>query len=421
MSARLCIALTISVGIVSLASALPLHAAGYSLLEQGASGLGNAFAGGAASAEDASTIYANPAGMTYLPDRQLVTALHAVRVSSRFSDRGSIAAFGRPLGNEGGDAGGFVAVPNIYYSQRIRPDLNIGIAINAPFGLKTDYDKQWIGRYQAVRSEIATLNINPAVAFKLNDRLSLGFGLSIMKMDAELTRVVNFGPAGDGFAQLKGDDWGYGYNFGTLWQATADTRIGVAYRSRVRQHIEGDATFTRPPLIPSALVPNGNITTQLTLPESASISLFHQASDKLALMADITWTGWHRLQDLKIQRSDGSLLVNIPENWQDTMRYSVGASYQLTPAWKLRGGLAYDQESIKDRFRTVSIPGDDRTWLTIGAGYRLSERNQIDIAYAHLYVKDTSIDNDQGLVNARLRGDYHNKIDVLSLQYIHNF
>jgi long-chain fatty acid transport protein len=421
MSARLCVAVTISLGLAAMANAVSSQAAGYSLLEQGASGLGNAFAGGAAAAEDASSIYANPAGMTYLPDRQLVTVLHGVRVSSRFDNDGTIPAFGRPLGNEGGDAGGFVAVPNIYYSHRVHPDLNLGIAINAPFGLKTDYDKQWMGRYQAVKSEIRTLNINPSLAYKVNDSFSVGFGISLMKKEAELTRVVNFGPAGDGFAQLKGDDWGFGYNLGAIWQARHDTRFGVSYRSRVRQHIEGDAEFTRPALIPAALAPNGNITTQLTLPESASLSVFHQASDRLALMADMTWTGWNRLQDLTIKRENGTVLVNIPENWHDTMRYSVGASYQLTSAWKLRGGLAYDQESIKDRFRTVSIPGDDRTWVTLGASYRLSEKNVIDIAYAHLFVKDTSIDNDQGLVNARLRGDYHNKIDVLSVQYTHNF
>ena len=419
MSARLWVALTIN--LACLANALPSYAAGYSLLEQGASGLGTAFAGGAAAAEDASSIYANPAGMRYLPDRQLVTTLHAIRVSSRFDDRGSTPAAGRPLGNEGGDAGGYVGVPNLYYSQRVRPELTLGIAINAPYGLKTDYDTPWIGRYQAVKSQIATLNINPAFAYKLNDRLSLGFGVSVMRMDAELSQAINFGAAGDGFARLKGDDWGYGYNLGAIWQATANTRIGLAYRSRVRQHIKGDVEFSRPPLVPAALAPDGNIQTLLTIPENASVSLFQQATDRLALMADVTWTGWHRLRDLTVERPSGGVLVYVPEHWHDTMRYAIGASYQVNPSWKLRGGLAYDQEAIKDRFRTASIPGDDRTWLTAGASYRLSERNTIDIAYAHLSVKPTSIDNDQGLVSARLRGAYHNKIDVLSLQYIHNF
>ncbi|CAG0948682.1 Putative outer membrane protein [Methylophilaceae bacterium] len=391
------------------------HAAGFALVEQSGSGIGNAYAGGAAAAEDASTIFFNPAGMTYVQGRQGVVALHLVRPSADFGNEGSVAGFGRPLGGEGGDAGGLAYVPNAYYMTEIRPDLKFGIGVNVPFGLSTKYDKDWLGRFQAIKSDLKTVNINPAIAIKVNDQLSLGFGVSAMWAQAELTRAVNF-VAGESDVRIKGDDWGFGYNFGAIYQITPDTRIGASYRSKVKQHLEGDAKFGTP-----LTANNTDVKADLTLPENFSLSVFSRLSDKWELMGDVTWTRWSRFKELRINRDDGSLLSLTPENWENTRRYSIGANYRYSDKLKLRAGVAYDEEAIKDEFRTARIPGNDRTWVALGASWQVSPISSLDIGYAHLFVSDASIDDSQLPVNGRLKGEYDASVDILSLQYTHNF
>ena len=148
---------------------------GFAVNEQSASGLGNAYAGGGASAEDASTIFFNPAGMIYLPDNQLVIAGHAIHSSANFSNNDSHSFLGLPTqGNDGGDAGGWAFVPNLYFTKAVNDDVRLGIGINSPFAYKTNYNNGWVGRYQALKTTIRTININPSIAFKVNDKISMG-------------------------------------------------------------------------------------------------------------------------------------------------------------------------------------------------------------------------------------------------------
>jgi long-chain fatty acid transport protein len=385
------------------------------LIEQSASGMGNAFAGASAVAEDASTIFFNPAGMSYLQGKQISVAAHAIRPSAEFQDQGSVAGAGRPLGNDGGDAGSWALVPNFFYAMELNPSVRIGLGINAPFGLKTNYNENWIGRFQALKSEVKTININPSVAFKVNEQLSLGFGVSAMRAEAELTQAVNLGAA-ESAVRIKGNDWGYGFNLGAIYQVTPDTRIGLAYRSKVEQHLVGDATFAAPL---SAL--NGGIKADVTLPETLSVSIFNHLGDKWDILADATWTRWSQFKELRVVRDNGTLLALTPENWENTMRYSLGANYRYNDAWKLRAGIAYDQEPIKDQFRTARIPGNDRTWLALGANWQLSDASKLDFGYAHLFVKDASIDINQTPVNGRLRGKFDNQVNILSAQFTYSF
>ena len=407
------------------------QAAGFALIEQSASGMGNAYAGGSAAAEDASTAFFNPAGMTYIDGTQVVGALHLINPSAEFNNNGSVAGTARPLGGTGGDIGDLAFVPNFYAVTDIVPSVKLGLGINAPFGLKTEYENGWLGRFQALKSEVKAININPAVAFKVNDQLSLGFGVSAMWMQAELTRAVNFGPFGEGLAKIKGDDWGFGFNLGAIYQATADTRIGLAYRSKVNQKLEGDVNFTRPAGLPAPFVaatPNGNVTAGVSLPENFSISAFSKLDDKWDLMGDVTWTRWSRFKELRVLRTSGTVLTNTPENWHNTMRYSIGANYHYSDALKLRAGLAYDEEAIDDQFRTARIPGNDRKWLSLGASYQLTPAGKVDVGYSHLFISDASINDNQTVpvapspfANGRVKGAYSGEVDILSLQYTHNF
>ena len=409
-------------GCMIFTTPLAAYAAGFALIEQSGSGMGNAFAGGSAVAEDASTVYFNPAGMTYIEGTQLVGALHLIKPTAEFNNNGSIAGAGKPLGGSGGDAGDLAFIPNAYFKMDYSDTIKLGIGVNAPFGLKTEYDPTWIGRFQAIKSEVKTININPAVAFKVNDQLSLGFGVSAMWAQATLTRAVNFGGGGEGSVKIKGDDWGFGYNFGAIYQATADTRIGMAYRSKVDQHLEGDATFTLPALVPPAAAPDGAINANVSLPENFSVSVFSKLNDTWDVMGDVTWTHWSRFKLLTILRSSGALLSNTDENWDNSMRYSIGANYHYSDAIKLRAGLAYDQEAVNDDFRTARIPGNDRKWLALGANWKAYPNSSFDVGYAHLFISDANInDGRSGAANGTLKGTYDGSVNILSLQYTHNF
>jgi long-chain fatty acid transport protein len=399
------------------------QAAGFALAEQSSSGLGNAFSGAAASAEDASTVFFNPAGMTYIKGTQLVGAINLIKPNVEFTNQGSVKATGFPTsGGSGGDAGDLAFIPNFYYTRDLTDGVKFGLGVNAPFGLKTEYDKDWIGRFQAIKSQVNTVNINPAIAFKVNDQLSLGFGVSAMWAQAELTRAVNLVVSPESDVKIKGDDWGFGFNMGAIYQATTDTRFGVAYRSKVEQQLNGQATFG-PAL---AATRNTGVNANLTLPENISISAFSQLNDKWDLMGDVTWTRWSQFKELRIRFNDGSADAVTQENWSNTMRYSIGASYHYSDTIKLRAGLAYDEEAISDLYRTARIPGNDRKWLSLGAGWQVTPSSKLDVAYAHLFISNAKIYDNQnisasGLFNGKLIGEYAGNVNILSMQYTHNF
>lgn len=403
--------LTAGLALAGLASFA--HAAGFALIEQNASGLGNAYAGAAAVAQDASTIYFNPAGMTLLPERQVVLAGHLIKPQAEFSGTVTPASLG---GGNGGDAGDLAFVPNAYYAFRLTPDVHLGIGINAPFGLKTEYDPTWMGRTQAIKSEVKTINLNPAIAWKANDALSLGAGVSIQYAEATLSNSAN----GAGIATVHGDDYGWGFNLGLLWQPSEATRIGLTYRSEVDYTLEGDVEFS------IATIANGPVTAAATMPDSASLSLFHKLSPQWELLADLTWTGWSDFRELRIVRNGGVTLGLTPENWADSYRYSIGINYHVDQNLTLRGGVAFDETPVSDAYRTARIPDEDRTWVAVGAQYRLSPKSTIDLGYAHLFVKDARINkrelsNLPPVTNVILSGTYEGSVDILSAQLTYTF
>jgi len=445
---------------LAVASAfLPLHwaqAGGFALIEQSGSGLGNAYSGSAAAAEDASTIYFNPAGMTLLPmGRQISVAGHLILPSSSFNNRGSTGAtlFGAPSANSsGGDAGMNAVVPNGYFAMALSSNLRFGVGLNVPFGLGTEYASDWIGRFQGVKSELMALNINPALSWKLNDRVSLGFGLNYQSIDAELTSKTNYAAAvfsstgslaaataiatagqAEGMSRLKGNDTSWGWNAGAMFQLSPQTRLGVAYRSRIKYSVEGTATFENRPAALAAALPDGNIKLDISMPDSLSFALSHALNDRWQVLADATWTGWSVLEYFEVVRTNnipisGATLQKIPYHWRNTWRVGVGANYRMNDAWMLKGGIAFDQTPTNDTDRGVRLPDGNRTWMSIGAKRRISNAGTLDIGYAHLFVKDPTVISNAGGVSsnstaayALVNGQYDASVDILSVQYTHRF
>lgn len=426
-------------------------ASGFAIIEQSVSGLGNAFAGGSASADDATTVFFNPAGMTLLDGQQVVAGAHVIVPSAKFTATTATNALGMSLGtNNGGDGGKTKVVPNLYYTNKLTDKISVGLGINSPFGLATEYNKDWVGRYHALKSEVKTVNINPSIAFKVTDQFSIAAGVNAQYIDVTLSSMVDGGlvnfsagdPLGLGVAGVSNtaydvrventaDDWAFGYNLGLLYEFSENTRLGLAYRSKIKHKVSGDVKTSVPAVLTplAGLFQNQSIDGSVTLPASASLSLYQRINDKLALMGDVTWTGWSSFDKLTIEFNGsgiaGSSSTTTTENWDDSWRYSVGATYQATDALRLRTGLAYDETPIPDKYRTPRIPGEDRFWVTLGAGYQLNETWNLDCAYAHLFVPDSKMEksaaNPEDTARGTVIGEFENSVDIASVQLSYRF
>src|SRR5258706_1425595 len=443
--------------LVALAAvSLPASAAFFQIAENSASGIGNAFAGGAAVAEDASTVWYNPAGMTRLKDAQLVVGGHYIHPSFKASVNSASTVFGAPIGGGGGEAGEPALVPNVYATYPVTSRFTLGAGINAPFGLATDYDSTWAGRYYALRSDIKTVNLNLAAAYRIHDVLSLGLGVNRQHLDAELTQAVDFFTlctagtflgipgaihcaAGGGFSQpnnpndgkakvtAKGD--ALGYNAGVLSQL-GGTRIGLAYRSKMKYKLDGTFDITPGANVPSALLTNPNFlladsaaSATRTLPATASLSVYQNVGSAWAVMADVTRTYWSVLPELRIKFDSGQTDQVVTLNLKDVNRYSLGVTYKPNQSWVLRTGVALDRSPVPSAAdRTPRLPDSERRWLSLGAGWRASARWNFDFAYTHVKLADSSVQKTDGGVGTEnaFRGnlavDYKGRVQLFSAQ-----
>ncbi len=384
-------AIAAAIGGITVTAAGSAGAAGFAIGTQNASGLGLANSGQAAAAEDASTIWYNPAGMTNLPGRQAVGAANIINTSVKFQNNGtSTTPTGAisTLGN-GGDAGGWGFVPAGYLSWQLNPQWWLGLGINAPFGLKTEYDTPWVGQFHGIKSEVKTININPSVAWKINNAVSLGFGINAMYIDADLTSNT-FTPLGSPFGEISADSWAWGWNIGAMFNITPTSRLGISYRSEVKQDLEGNVTFVGVPAPLAALFPNGGVKATVDLPAMLSLAFSQQIGPQWQILADFTYTWWDSIQDLSIFRTTGQGLTNTPLRFDNSWRIGVGANYQLNNEWKLRFGTAYDKTPVQDAFRTPRLPDADRIWIAIGAQWQFSKQGALDFGFAHEFVDDAS-------------------------------
>jgi long-chain fatty acid transport protein len=440
------------------------YGSAFALQEQSGSGLGNAFAGGAAVAEDAATIFTNPAGMSRLAGMQAVAVGSLICLETKFGNNGSLPAALQTLGGDGGDAGGCSGVPAMYFALPINQQWSAGIGVNAPFGLKTEYDSDWIGRFQGVKSKIETINVNPAVSFKVSDMVSIGGGANYQHLKAELTSRANYAGAifqaaaigqvppaasapivaayagAQSDVKITGNDGSWGWNIGVLVNVDPQTRFGASYRSKIKYDVSGSAEFSNPPVpaLPPSLAPiagalsnainsgrlaNGDIKISIELPDTGNVSFFRQIDSKWDVMADLQYTGWSTVQNLTVVRSTGALLLNTPENFRDTWRASVGANYHYNDQWMFRGGLAFDQSPVRDAQRTPRLPDNDRTWISFGAQYKFSPQLLLDAGYTYIFVKDPGINQNAGDTPTfgLISGTYKSNVNIVAVQATYTF
>ncbi len=423
----------------------------FQVQESSPKGAGNANAGGAAVAEDASTVWYNPAGLTRLQGSQLVVGGHFIVPSTKFDNEGSTITGllgGAPLtGGDGGDAGDDALVPNLYYARPINDDLTFGIGLDVPFGLRTEYDDGWVGRYHALESEIKTVNINPAMGYQLNDQVSIGGGISVQIVDATLSQAVDFGSicflttlpatcaglglasqANDGEAKVEADTTSYGYNIGVLFKVNDRTRVGVAHRSAISHDLEGDSDVTTvgagaTAFATAANIVDSDVETDITFPATTSISVHHQVNSKWAVMGDATQTRWGRLPELRIKFDSGQPDSVVTLDLDDVWRYSFGATYVRDSRWTYRFGVAFDESPTPNaEVRTARLPDEDRTWLTFGVGYKKNDRLNFDFSYVFVTIDDAEINKNansatsEDLTRGNLVGEYDADTSILAGQ-----
>jgi long-chain fatty acid transport protein len=413
--------------LIAIAFSGSAAAAGFQLQNQTGSGNGNAFAGAAATAEDAGTVFFNPAGMTRLaPGHNISLSGTLLSRDIDYRDTGSSALVPSLGTTDGGNAGGLSLLPALYWVYSVTPSLSVGLGISPTFGNRTEYDFDFVGRNAGYFAEIKQININPSVAWKVNEQFSIGGGINFAHNETHFRQGLALGAlaATTNHIDIKGDDWAVGYNLGVMFQATPATRIGLTYRSELKFNLEGEQTVSISP-VNAATIPQ-DIKTVLKTPANASLAVSHKINEKLELLADYTWTNWSVVDVIQLQnQSSGANLSTLSYNFKDTWRVGLGANYQLNQAWKLRFGVAYDKSPVKSAAdRTMTLPDSDRTWLSIGAKYQFSPKASLDVGYSHIFFADARTERAvlSGPVAIQtIRGDWSNSVDILSAQLNYNF
>jgi long-chain fatty acid transport protein len=442
--------------------------AAFQLNENSASSIGNANAAGAAFTDDASAMWLNPAALSQFPRIQGVGAINIITPSIKFQNEASLPASNQPLGGNGGDAGGNNFVPNMYFVVPINPQWAFGLGVNAPFGLTTEYDDGWIGRYQALKSQIKTINVNPAISWKATPQLAIGVGVSYNYLEATLTNNVNYSgallsaaaangiapgsptfnaiaqatPALDSLATVKGNDGAWGWNVGVAWDATPQLRLAAAYRSELNYKVSGtidfnNPTVTLPPGTPPQLAGtiaalstavntqalyNRGVTSDITLPQTANLSMVYKLNSQWEFMADAQFTGWSSIPELKFVASAPPPLPATPLNWDDTWKFAVGTRYRVNDQWKARFGVAFDTTPVTND-PTLRLPDSDRWWLAIGGEYKFSPNIKLDAGFVYIFADSPYVNQNQGstAANALANGSYDASVTIFSLQGTYTF
>ncbi len=413
------------------------QASGYRFGSQSVAGQGTADANGA-EANDASTIFYNPAGLSRLDGTQISAGVTVVVPHSTYKDTGSTHFTGAPTGGTAAKdyAPDAVAAPSLYVSKKLNDQWAVGLGLFVPYGAKLDYGNTWNGRYALSNIKLEAITLNPSVSWKLNEHHAFGFGIDAEHMKAELGQAVDvpgsiaalssgagaaqgaalikqiaalggnpalLRTAGDAHGSNDGQDWGWGFNLGYMFTLDESTRFGLAYRSSISHQLKGSTVWdfsqvTTDPIVNKVLEAashkvNSAALVRLRTPETLSANVFHQFNSKWAGMADVTFTRNNRMGDLHIEfpgTGEGDEVIR--QQWKNTVRVSLGGNYAYNENLTLRAGVAYDESPVKSAELThPALPDSDRMQYSFGANWKLSPRSSIDLAYSFLDFKDAKI------------------------------
>ncbi len=404
-------ALSASVLLLSSASA---QAAGFYIQEQSVKGLGTAFAGSTTSIDDASTIYFNPAGMTKLDGAQANIGVHLLLPDADLEDNGS--TFG---GNNPGNPYDPSPVPNLFAATPVDfqgRKIWFGVGVTAPFGLASEYDETDFVAFDSTDTELLTINVAPSIAYAVNDQFSIGGGVDIQYADAELKNFVNLGAGGTGISTLEGDDVTVGYNLGVQYRPRVDTELALHYRSAISHELEGSVSL-------EGTLADFDVggSADLDLPDIATFGIAHDINDRLRVMGQATWFGWSNFESIAAVRDDGTPVTPVEQDYQNTFAFAIGAEYDLSDQWTIRGGYQFDETPTTDEFRTSRTPDGDRNWFSAGATYNYNQKLSFDLAATYIDVDDGIIDVSRNGGTAQVTGTTEGSVGILAVGLNYKF
>ena len=387
------------------------HAGGLYLYELGNPEVGMAGAGWSARAQDAATVFTNPAGMTRLPRSELLVGAQPLYMHVDFSPDSKTTTSGK-----NGDASTWLPAGGVYYAHNLNPRLKIGASAVGYFGLGLDYENDWVGRYYVQEVKLQAVGLQPAVAYRVADWLSLGAGVvALYGVLDQKVAVNNIGPnQDDGKLKIEDDDWTYQVNLGVLVEPRKGTRFGLTYLS------EGDLEFKdKPnfknlgPLLETALGKKGLLDAEIeidfTMPQALMLSAYHELTDRWAMMGNLGWQDWSEfgMVDVTVASEDTSSLT-LDRNYKDTWHVALGAQYRATQSWLLSAGVSYDSSMMDDKDRTPDLPLGESWRFGLGARYDWSENLAFGAGYTLLWSGDLDMDVNRGPLAGGVSGTYEN-------------
>jgi long-chain fatty acid transport protein len=424
------------------------HASGFQLKENSVKSLGSAFSGSAVATNDTSVVVNNPAMMTRFTGTAVQSDLSLIDVDAEFTGGGT-DVLGRPLsGGNGGDAGDLAAVPALSLVHKFDNGVALGAMVHAPFGLKTEYERDWVGRYFAVESDVRIVNLTLSAALDIvPERFSVGAGLVFSRADVTLSKAVDFGtglfaalppaarpfapafarPQGsDGFAEIGGADNGIGWVIGASLRPTDKLTIGFSHQSEIDYDLRGEADWTVPAQARASLdaagraplFQDGAVTADLTTPATTMLAVSYQLTDAFKLQTTYAETGWESLQEVRINFANPDPDSVEEFNWDTTRFMALGGEFKLNDAWTLRAGYAYDETPTTIQYRTPRLPDEDRKWYSLGATWQFSDALQLNFAYTHISPDqpvNVIINTPVSAGGQRLSGTYDSAVNIVGV------
>jgi len=402
----------LTITLLVIATALPqVQAGGLYLYELGTPDVGAASAGWSARAQDAGTVFTNPAGMTRLEKSELLVGVQPLYLHADFSPDANTTTSG---GDE--DASTWLPAGGLYYVHNLMPKLKIGVSAVGYFGLGLDYQNSWAGRYYVQEVKLQAMGFQPALAYQVTDWLSLGVGVvALYGVLEERIGVNNIVPGQpDGKLELEDNDWAYQVNLGILVEPRKGTRFGLTYLSEGDLEFKDKANFSDlgpglEPLLQASGLLDAKLKFDFTMPRQVMFSAYHELNDRWALMGNLGWQDWSEFGQVGVTvSSEDTSSLTVDRNYNDTWHVAVGTQYRVAAPWLLTAGVAYDSSMVDDKDRTPDLPVGEAWRFGLGANYDWSKSMALGVGYTFLWNGDLDMDVNRGPLAGRVSGTYEN-------------
>lgn len=415
-------ALAVAVAIVSTSA----WSAGFQLNEFSSSGLGRAYSGEGAIADDAGNVSRNPALITMF-DRPTFS-MGAVYIDPDVNVTGKSNLTGQSANQD--NIAPVAWVPNMHFVMPINDQFGWGASVTSNYGLATEFNDSYAAGIYGGKTDLQTINLNLSGAYRLDSNWSFGVGFDAVYAKAKIERYAgSLGPllAGqlqgrvppsmldginspdDQIAYLKGDEWGFGWNAGILYELDKNNRWGLTYRSEVKIDFDGDYKSSIDPNLSNIFASMGltglpagtggrtqSGALTLNLPEMWEVSGYNRVAPQWAIHYSLTYTSWSQFQELKATGNDGQTLFYKDESFKDAYRIALGTTYYYDKNWTFRTGIAFDDSPVPANKRSISIPDQDRLWLSAGMTYAFNDDASIDVGASYMHGQNVSFTEGEG-------------------------